>query len=138
MSAQKNTAISPAQKKIIIGIVVAGVVIVALAFLFLYGFGGIMQGVQRVQPPNVEITSKNAREGYIGLDYTLWVDVSVHNNGGQGTVTVWAKITQGSSEWTKSQAIYLDAKESKDLTFEFREISFWSLESGYYSVWVTY
>jgi hypothetical protein len=124
--------------KLIFGSIAIGLVIIMLILVFTFGFGGIQYGVQRTLPPSVEITSKNARDGYIGLDYTLWIDVSVHNTGGAGTVTVWAKVTQGSNEWTKSQTIYLDAKGSKDLTFEFREISFWSLESGYYSVWVTY
>lgn len=122
-------------KKLVLGSIAVGIVIVVL--LFAFGLGGIQQGFQRTLPPNVEVTSKNARDGYVGLDYTLWVDVSVHNYGGSGTVTVWVKVTQGSSEWTKSQTVYLDAKESKDLTFEFREISFWSSESSYYSVWVT-
>jgi hypothetical protein len=91
---------------------------------------------KRTLPLKVEIISKNVRTGFI-VDYILWIDVSVHNYGGTGTVVVWVKVVQGSNEWTKSQQIYLDADELKDLTFGFREISFWSSE-GYYYVWVTY
>lgn len=128
---------STLSKRIILGSIAVGVVVIVLIFFFAFGLGGIQQGLQRTLPPNVEVTSKNARTGYIGLDYTLWVDASVHNSGGAGTVTVWAKVTQGSNEWTKSQSIYLDAQGSRELTFEFKEISFWSLDSSYYSVWVT-
>lgn len=83
----------------------------------------------------MEITSKYCRTGDIGLDYTAWVDVSVHNYGGAGTVTVWAKIEQGDDMWKKSEGIYLDAKGSEDLTFEFREVE---LGGGtiHWSAWV--
>jgi len=62
---------------------------VAVMLLLVYGLGGVMQGFQRVQPPSVRVTSKNLRTGTIGLEYVAWVDVSVHNSGGPGTVTVW-------------------------------------------------
>jgi len=128
---------STLSKNLIVGCIIAGVVIAALIVFFTLGLGGIQQGVQRTLPPDVQVTSKNARTGYVGLDYTVWVDVSVHNYGGAGTVTVWAEVIQGSNSWTKSQSIYLDAKGSSDLTFEFREVSFWTLDSGQYAVWVT-
>ncbi len=128
---------SKVARNIVIAIVGIGIVAILLFVMFTSGLGGIQQGLQQALPPNVQVTSKNSRDGYSGLDYTLWIDASVHNSGGAGTVTVWAKVTQGGNEWTKSQSIHLDADESRDLTFEFREISFWSLNSGYYSVWVT-
>ena len=121
----------------LIGMAVAGVlIIVALIVFFTLGSGGIQQTIQRTFPPDVQVTSQNARSGNIGFDYVQWVDASVHNSGGAGTVTVWAKVTQGSQEWTKSQSIYLDAKGSQNLTFEFREAGLFS-GGGTYSVWVT-
>jgi len=89
-----------------------------------------------VTPPTVEITSKSVRTGMEGLDFVGYVDVSLYNRGGEGKVTVWAKISQGSSYWTKQQAIYLNAGETRDLTFTFREISFWDPTTCYYSVWI--
>jgi len=89
-----------------------------------------------VTPPMVDVTSQNARTGMEGLDYVVYIDVSLHNRGGDGKVTAWAKITQGGSFWTKQQAIYLGAGEMRDLTFTFREISFWDTSSGSYSVWI--
>lgn len=139
MSAEaKNTGMSARSKKLVVWSIVGITIVVAVMLLLVYGLGGVMQGIQRIQPPSVQVTSKNLRTGTIGLDYVAWVDVSVHNSGGPGTVTVWAEITQGSGVWKKSQTIYLDAKGSRDLTFEFKEVGFWTTNPIYYSVWVTY
>lgn len=129
---------STPSKRLVIWSVATGIIIVVVLLLFTYGLGGVMQGFQRVQPPSVEVTSQNLRTGTIGLDYAAWVDVSVHNSGGPGTVTVWVEVAQGSNVWKKSQTFYLDAKGSKDLTFEFREVGFWTTNPIYYRVWVTY
>jgi len=122
--------------KVIVGAVIGVIIIVALIALFTIGSGGIQQSIQRTFPPDVIVTSQNSRSGNIGLDYVQWIDTSVHNSGGAGTVTVWAKVTQGSNEWTKTQSIYLDAQGSSNLTFEFREVGLFS-GGGTYSVWVT-
>lgn len=115
------------------------VIILIFAILSsLGGISGVQYGIQRVVlPPNVQVTSKNARSGMIGLDYTVYVDVSVHNSGGAGTVTVWVSVTQGSSQWTKSQMTRLEPRESRDLTFVFREVGFWSSRGWSYRVWIT-
>jgi len=114
------------------------IVLVVIIGLLLVGPGNIASVFQRVQPPNVQITSKSARSGLTGLDYTVWVDVSVYNGGGPGPVTVWVEVRQGSDSWKKAQTVHLEPKASKDLTFTFREFSFWSTASGSYSVWVEY
>jgi len=134
----KNTGMSTRSKKLVVWGIVGITIVVVVMLLLVYGLGGVMQGVQRVQPPSVQVTSENVRTGNIGLDYVAWVDVSVHNSGGPGTVTVWVEITQGSDSWKKSQTIYLDAKGSRDLTFEFREVGFWTTNPISYRVWVTY
>ena len=134
----KNIGMSARSKRLVVWSIVGITIVVAVMLLLVYGLGGVMQGIQRIQPPSVQVTSENARTGNIGLDYVAWVDVSVHNSGGPGTVTVWVEIMQGSDLWKKSQTIYLDAKGSRDLTFEFREVGFWTTDQGYYHVWVTY
>jgi len=118
---------------VVISIIVIGLVVGLLPTLFHVGreFG------QTINPPNVEITSRSIRTGLDGLDYVAWVDVSVHNHGGPGTIVVWAEIRQGSSSWKKSMSIYLESQESRDLTFTFREVGFWTTETIYYRVWVT-
>jgi Na+-transporting methylmalonyl-CoA/oxaloacetate decarboxylase gamma subunit len=134
----KNTGMSSRSKRLVVWSIVGITIVVVVMLLLVYGLGGVMQGVQRVQPPSVQVTSENVRTGNIGLDYVAWVDVSVHNSGGPGTVTVWVEVTQGYDSWKKSQTIYLDAKGSRDLTFEFREVGFWTTNPINYRVWVTY
>jgi len=120
---------------IVIGLVI-GVFIGVLPTISRYsGETGERIG-QTINPPNVLVTSKNCRTGNSGLDYTAWVDVSVHNYGGPGTVVVWAEITQGSSKWRKSASVYLGSQGSRDLTFTFSEVNFWTTSSIYYRVWV--
>jgi len=117
--------------------VVIGVLVILVAIVFLVGPGTIKQTVERVQPPNVEVTSHNARSGFEGLDYVVYVDVSVYNQGGPGTVTVWAEVTQGGKTFKKAQSIHLESRESRDLTLKFKEAG---LLSGpiTYSVWIEY
>lgn len=91
---------------------------------------------QTVNPPNVIITSSSVRTGNVGLDYYAWVDVAIHNNGGPGTVVVWAEVLQGSNSWKKSMPVYLDSQGSRDLTFAFSEVSFWTTANISYRVWV--
>lgn len=134
----KDTGMSIRSKRLIVWSIVGITIVVAVILLLVYGVGGVMQGFQRIQPPSVQVTSKNLRTGIVGLDYVAWVDVSVHNSGGPGTITVWVEIMQDSDVWKKSQTIYLDAKGSRDLTFEFREVGFWTTNPIYYRVWVTY
>ena len=134
----KDTRMLIRSKRLIVWSIVGITIVVAVILLLVYGLGGVMQGFQRIQPPSVQVTSKNLRTGTVSLDYVAWVDVSVHNSGGPGTVTVWVEIMQGSDAWKKSQTIYLDAKGSMDLSFEFREVGFWTTNPIYYRVWVTY
>jgi len=124
------------EKKTFAAVVI--VIIVAVAIIIV-GIGNIINLFQRAIPPDVEIISKSYREGFEGFDYVIYVDATVYNRGGSGTVTVWAELTQGSDSWKKTQTVHLEAKESKDLTFTFREVSFWSIEGGgTYRVWVEY
>jgi len=110
------------------------VVVVVLAILLL--MPSIRRAAEGAQPPNVSVTSKSSRTGINGLDYVAWVDVSVHNYGGEGNSTVWVRVTQGTNKWTKSKTFYYNAGESKDLTFEFSEIGLWTTNPIYYLVWV--
>jgi hypothetical protein len=111
----KNAGMSTRSKRLVVWGIVGITIVVVVMLLLVYGLGGVMQGFQRIAPPSVQVTSKNLRTGTVGLDYVAWVDVSVHNSGGPGTVTVWVEIMQGSDIWKKSQTIYLDAKGSRDL-----------------------
>ena len=91
---------------------------------------------ETLNPPKYSITSKVSREGYEGADKVGYIDVTVLNNGGTGKGTVYAKVTQGSNEWTKSKSVNLGNDESTTLSFRFTEIQFWTLDSWSYTVWV--
>lgn len=110
-------------------------IIVLVALFLIVGTGGFIQLFRRTLPPVGEVTSQNIRTGLVGIDYTAWVDVSVHNSGGPGQITVWVEVQQGSNSWTKSQAVHLEDGGSTSLTFEFREIEFWTNNPVSYRVW---
>lgn len=100
------------------------------------GMGGIKDTIQGTLPPDIEITSTNSRSGTKGFDYVGYVDVSVYNSGGKGTITVFVEVTQGSNTWKKTKSVYLDQQGSADLTFEFAEVGI--LSSWNYWVGVSY
>jgi hypothetical protein len=112
-------------------------IIVLVALVLIVGTGGFIQLFRRTLPPVGVVTSQNIRTGLVGLDYTAWVDVSVHNSGGPGQIIVWVEVQQGSNSWTKSQSVYLEGGGSTSLTFEFREIGFWTTNPVSYRVWTS-
>ena len=91
-----------------------------------------------INPINVNIIDQDSRAGFVGLDYIVYVDVTVYNQGGEGKATIWAQLSQGSSQWTDKQTIYLEEKETRDLTFEFEDATIWTMDKGIYEVWVEY
>ena len=72
----------------ILTILVIAVILIGAYFYFTMGTGGIRQAIQGTLPPDIEITSTNTRSGAKGLDYVGYVDISVYNSGGKGTITV--------------------------------------------------
>jgi len=113
--------------------VIALVVICIIALTALYLS---LQKSAPLLPVHTEITSSSIRTGLVALDYTAWVDVSIHNYGGPGTVVVWVQVRQGTDKWTKAQTIYMNEKGSRELTFEFKEVGFWTVNTITYSAWI--
>jgi hypothetical protein len=66
----------------------------------------------------------------------VYVNVTVDNRGGEDKATIWVSLTQGDNQWTKNQAIYLSQGETRDLTFSFNEVNFWSISGFNYRVWI--
>lgn len=89
-----------------------------------------------VNPTDVEIIGRSTRTGFEGFDYVMYVDVTVDNRGGESKATIWVSLTQGGNQWTKNQAIYLSQRETRDLTFSFNEVSFWSISDLNYRIWI--
>ena len=105
-----------ATKWIVIGIVI-GIVIVASFFLLLNPLSSILN------PPRPEIVSKYGHDGFQGLNYVLFVEVTVRNNGGDGWIKVFADISGAGKYEKQEQRIYLRNGETRDLDFIF-DISF--------------
>ncbi len=71
-----------------------------------------------VLSPKLDIPMIDAHGGYQGFDYFVFADVRVVNNGGEGWVKVFSQI-QGSRYEEQNQRIYMNAGETKELTFPF-------------------
>ena len=120
------------------------IVIGMMLMILTIGLSGCMDAItdtggqisETVNPPVFVVTSKEGREGYEGADRVGYVDATISNNGGTGKETVYARVVQGSNEWTKSKSINLGHGESTALNFRFSEIQFWTLDSWSYTVWV--
>ena len=79
-------------KKIAISLI--ALMVIGVGFL-----GGCTESInEMINPPDVEVISQSTRTGYEGLDYVLYIDVTVYNKGGDGTATVWAKVMQDSNQ----------------------------------------
>jgi hypothetical protein len=85
--------------------------------------------------PKVEITSQNLRMQSVE-EHLAYVDASVHNNGGSGTVEIHASITDGINSLYGNETIYINKDESKDLTFTFSEINFSNLTDVNAYIWI--
>lgn len=122
------------RKGLYIAVAVIAVVIVAAVLVVEFTQRGGFRGV--INPPNVKIVSRDLDTTLEGLDYVAYVYVTVKNEGGAGSATVYVKVMQGGDSWTKSRSVYLDSGESSDLTFKFSEIEFWTTYGVTYTVWI--
>jgi len=117
-------------RKIVILVVV--LMVVGIGFL-----SGCMEQIREsLNPPDMEVISQYKREAYEGMDRVGYVDITVKNYGGEGSSTVYVKVTQGSNQRIKEQTVTLNSGESSDLSFRFSEIEFWTTEPWDFTVWV--
>jgi len=102
--------------------VVAGVIIaiVALGLFFALNIPALLN------PPKPEIISTYGYDGFQGLNYVIFVDVTVKNNGGEGWITVYAEISGAGKYEKQQQRIYLSSGETQALHFVF-DVSFWGV-----------
>jgi len=117
--------------------------ILAIVAMFVFiAAGGLLAGLgnilfnPRSEPPRPVITSKDLRTGWVNGGFRIWVDVTVHNIGGPGTVTVAARVALGNADWDQQRTIYLQHNEEKSLTFTFTEFWGWDSERGIWDVWI--
>lgn len=109
----------PSSKWKIIGALVVAIVIVSISAYILLD--------TVVLSPKPDITMFDVRTGFQGFDYFVYTDVRVVNEGGEGWVKVFSEI-RGSMYEEQNQRIYMNAGETKELTFTF-DVGF--LESAF-------
>jgi len=113
-----------------VGIVI-GIIVIASIYVI---YSTLIPFINRPKP---DIVLLDGHDGFQGLDYVVYVDVGVKNNGGDGWVTVYAELRGGGRYEEKNERIYLASGETKQLQFVF-DVSFWSslFSSMTYRAWV--
>jgi len=101
---------SPTKWIVIGGAVIAIVVLAFVAYSVLNSF---------VNRPNPDITMVNGHDGFQGLNYVVYVDVRVTNQGGEGWIKVYAEVSGGGRYEELNQRVYIDSGETKQLQFVF-------------------
>jgi hypothetical protein len=77
--------------------------------------------------PRPEIVGVSASENLSNLDYTVYVDCTVRNNGGDGDIEVSATLRNGGF-WTKRESVFVAKNSERKVTLGFPEVEF--LEAG--------
>ena len=86
--------------------------------------------------PKPDIILLNGHDGFQGLNYVVFVDVNVKNNGAEGWVTTYAELSGGGRYEEQNQRIYLASGETKQLQFVF-DVTIWNslFSSMTYRAW---
>lgn len=107
-------------KGLLVGTLLIIIVLIAVvAFVFL----------TFVNKPKPQIMVVNGYEGFQGLNYVYYVDVSVRNNGVDGWVRVYAEINGAGRFEQQDKRIYVASGQSNSLQFVF-DISLWGALSN--------
>lgn len=78
-----------------------------------------------VSSPIPDIILLDGHDGFQGIDYVVYIDVGVKNNGGEGWVTVYAELDSAGRYEEKSSRIFLASGETKQLQFVY-DVGFWN------------
>jgi len=82
--------------------------------VILFSFAALA-GCSSVEPA---IVGQTANEGFVDGDYAIQVDCTYKNNGAQGSIQVWSKLSSG-GVWVESQNIALAKNETQLVRFTF-------------------
>jgi len=97
---------------------------------------GVTLVAQWTENPRFSLGDGNVRTESKLSGSTCWYDVGVRNLGGDGQQTIYCQFTQGSTQVTRQQTIYLRAGEYRVVTFTFSEYTFWSTSQVYCRAWL--
>jgi len=128
-------------KGLTVGIAIGGMLaIVIIVTMFVIVFMVVVPSqsspLSTLTPPRFSLSDGNTRTETALSGSTAWYDVGVRNLGGDGYQTIYCQFTQGSTQVTRQQTVYLRAGEYTVVTFEFREYSIWSTSRSYCRAWV--
>ena len=93
---------------------------IAVVLVLLINFG--------VRRPSLNVVGLTARDGFSGLDYTMWVECTMRNTGASSEVTVSVELIAPDGFWEKSRQVSIPSDKTRLVTFEFPEVS--ALGSG--------
>lgn len=82
-----------------------------------------------INKPKPQITLVNGHEGFQGLNYVYYVDVSVKNNGVDGWIKVYAEIKGAGRYETQDKRVYVASGQTYSLQFVI-DISLWGALSN--------
>ena len=102
--------------------------LLGLALLLLSAVG--CDGVAKLaNQPAPEIVGEASRDGTTGfLDYTVWIDCTVRNNGADGDITVEGELRSTDGFWNKRATVFVAAGAEAKAVLEFSEATL--LNSG--------
>jgi hypothetical protein len=103
---------------------------------------GLLSGCQEqsnplsipLNPSRFVVMSQYQRDTLEGANRVGYVDVTVKNNGGKGSGTVYVTARQGNNIFRQQQTILLGENEEQALTFRFEQIDFWTANPWYFTV----
>jgi hypothetical protein len=97
-------------KVLLVGTVLIIIVLVAVVAFVYFVFVNI---------PKPQITLVSGHEGFQGLNYVYYVDVSVKNNGVDGWIRVYAEINGAGRVEQQDKRVYVAGGQSNSLQFVF-------------------
>jgi len=121
-------------------VIILAAVVVSLSFVSNItspsNSGGGLFAPPTPPPPNFSLSNGNVRTEAKLSGSTCWYDIGVRNYGGDGWQTINCQFTQGSTQVTRSQSVYLRANEYQVVTFTFPEYTSWSTSNVYCRAWL--
>lgn len=96
-------------------------VILGISILFIsVGLSGCNE-TEQISRAEGEIIEEHIRSNNDFKDFTIWVNLTVKNVGDAGKLRVWASIRQGTTIDDKSQTLFFESGEIKDISLTFTE-----------------
>ena len=101
-------------------VVITSVLVTILFILIILNYSTI---IKIFYPPNPIIVSYKANDLSSKLfDYSVQVEATIRNDGGNGDIVFEATVYQDGNTWTKTVKKYFESKETSDMQIIFDEV----------------